>query len=434
MLKLNQKDKFSSFWLWWRGENLNFTLERKIFHSFSLIVMVALLFIIPVNYVSGLYHSFLLTIEIFVVQALTYYISRFKNNFNLAIDISAININLILGINYFFNSGIEGPTLLLYALSLFLLLSISRLSKLIYLVLLNLTCVAIITGLEYYNADFIIVNYNDTNSKYIDLLFSYLISLILIYAGTSYLKKSYIFQRKIVLEKAEALKVLNNEKDKIFSVISHDLRTPLANIQQYLELANTVELTDEERKVIRKDLLELTRNSLELLNNLLHWSKNQMDGNIVNKRFIFIAEELALTFNFLKSFAQKKDVAIEIFLEENIAIYADLDMLKLILRNLIHNAIKFSPAGGLIDVTMVTEHDHYLITVADKGIGIKKNEQAAIFTMSPKTNYGTNKEKGTGLGLMLCKEYTEMQGGKIWFTSTEHVGTTFYVSLPKNSA
>jgi signal transduction histidine kinase len=431
MQSIIKQGKFSSFWSWWVGENLNLSLESRIFHSFSLIVIAALILITPINYFNNLIPSFLLTLEIFLIQCLTFGISRFRNKFTLAIDISAININLILAVNYFYNGGINSPSLLLYAVSLFLLLSISRLNKLSYWLIVNVVCVAAIATLEYYYGEDLVTPYANEESRFLDIFATYIVSLTLIYVGTLYLKKSYITQKKIVLEKAEALKVLNDEKDKIFSIISHDLRTPLTNIQQYLELANTIELTNEERKVIRTDLLDLTKNSLELLNNLLHWSKNQMEGNIVNKRNILIKEELTLTFNFLKSFAKKKDITLQISIEEKISICADVDMLKLILRNLIHNAIKFTPTGGIIHVNMVTEKDAYLISVSDKGMGIKEEEQDAIFTLSTKTNYGTHKEKGTGLGLMLCKEYTEMQGGKIWFTSKEQEGTTFYLSFPK---
>jgi signal transduction histidine kinase len=106
-------------------------------------------------------------------------------------------------------------------------------------------------------------------------------------------------------------------------------------------------------------------------------------------------------------------------------------MLKLIFRNLIHNAIKFTPNNGSINICFDTDEHNYHISIKDNGIGIKEEEQVSIFTISTKTNYGTNKEKGTGLGLMLCKEYTDMQGGKIWFTSKEKEGTSFYLSFPK---
>jgi signal transduction histidine kinase len=430
MQNLQKEKNFSLFWKWWTGENLNFTLESRIFHSFSFVVISAVLFVTPINYYNNLIPSFLLTLEILLIQCVTYCISRFRNKLALAVDISAVNINLILAVNYLHNGGIEGPSLLLYIVSLFLLLSISRLNKLPYWLMLNIVFVAIVVALEYYYGEKLITPYPSAESRLFDMISTYFICLVLIYVGTLYLKKSYITQKKIVSEKAEALKVLNDEKDKIFSVISHDLRTPLANVQQYLELAGSVELTPDERKVIKEDLLELTKNAQELLNNLLHWSKNQMKGNTANKRLILVLEEFSPTFNLMKSIAMKKGILLEVEIKNN-ELYADVEMLKLIFRNLIHNAIKFTPNNGSINICFDTDEHNYHISIKDNGIGIKEEEQVSIFTISTKTNYGTNKEKGTGLGLMLCKEYTDMQGGKIWFTSKEKEGTSFYLSFPK---
>ena len=127
--------------------------------------------------------------------------------------------------------------------------------------------------------------------------------------------------------------------------------------------------------------------------------------------------------------ALKKDIVLTININESIAVKADMDMLRLIIRNLLNNAIKFTPAGGNIELTAITQDDDCIISVKDNGIGIPANKHGDIFSLKAKSTYGTENEKGTGLGLVLCKDYTLLQNGKIWFTSTEGVGTTFFVSL-----
>ncbi len=237
-------------------------------------------------------------------------------------------------------------------------------------------------------------------------------------------------QKQRADEKTLALETLNSEKDKLFSIISHDLRSPLALTQQYFSALKEVEMDNEERQELEKELVNNLSNAEELLNNLLNWAKNQMQNTAPQIKKINLNQLLAKKMEVFQNIALKKDILLTTYINESIAVKADMDMLKLIIRNLLNNAIKFTPTGGKIELTATKQGRDCVIAVKDNGIGIPADKQGDIFSLKANTTYGTENEKGTGLGLVLCKDYTLLQNGKIWFTSTEGAGTTFFVSLP----
>src|SRR5690606_24859157 len=140
-------------------------------------------------------------------------------------------------------------------------------------------------------------------------------------------------------------------KIKLFSIISHDFRTPLADIQQYLEMMVSIDVKESDKKIIEKKLLEVTRHTQELLNNILQWSKNQMEGLKTNLNSINLEEEILPTIEHMKLIASKKEIRLEAYVGSDLYIVADADMLNLILRNILYNAIKFSPMQEVIKFT-----------------------------------------------------------------------------------
>jgi signal transduction histidine kinase len=198
----------------------------------------------------------------------------------------------------------------------------------------------------------------------------------------------------------------------------------------YLEFLNEVDLEAAEKQKFEADLLNVTRNTNELLTNLLSWSKSQMDGMSVRLESINVKQALTQTLEVLKAAAAKKNIALNYNIHPSLDITADRDMLQLITRNLVSNSIKFSSSGGEINVDCILAEDNCVLVVQDKGEGIPVEEQKKIFTAKTAPRYGTREEKGVGLGLVLCKEFTELQHGKIWFESRPGEGSAFYVSLP----
>lgn len=412
------------------GSTDEFSLENRIFHSFSAIAFVVLPIQVIFNLIIDLPIPALISTVVCAIQFGLYYLSRFKNKLNLAVILSGIEINILTAFTYFFNAGITGGTLLLFAISLFMTISVSQKKHWFIWFGLNLATVVTITCMEYYDPSVIKSQYATRQDIFIDNVGTYIFIIFILYVGTSSIRKNYTAQKQLADERTLTLETLNAEKDKLFSIISHDLRSPLALTQQYFSALKEVEMDNHERQELETELVNNLNNAEELLNNLLNWAKNQMQNATPQIKKINLNQLLEKKMEVFQNIAAKKDIMLTTNISENINVKADTDMLRLIIRNLLNNAIKFTPAGGKIELSATAQDGDCIISVKDNGIGIPANKQADIFSLKANSTYGTENEKGTGLGLVLCKDYTLLQNGKIWFNSTEGVGTTFFVSLP----
>ncbi|WP_026464303.1 sensor histidine kinase [Adhaeribacter aquaticus] len=421
----------NAFWQHLIGEPNKFSLESRIFNSICVVVLIAIAYHIPFNFYVGLPVSAGLSIGLLLVQSYLYYLARFKDKLNFSIIISGVIIHLLFAVNYFYNSGLNGPTLLLLVLSFFLLIAVSPAKQYPYWILLNLFIVLSLLTFDYLHPGWVKESYASRFSQFTDVISAYVISILLIYTGTAYIRKNFSLERQSSEEKALALEHANKEKIKLFSIISHDLRSPLTTIQQYLEVLTEKDLTEEERLKVRTHLLRTTKNTQELLLNLLSWSKSQIDGQetILSKTNVYSTLEPTLVSQ--QQLASKKGITLNYSIAPDLHIQADANRLQLIIRNLVTNAIKFTPATGEIMVkASKKDNEHCLLMVKDNGLGIPYEKQPEIFSLHVKSTYGTSREKGVGLGLVMCKEFAESQNGKIWFESAPGQGTTFYFSIP----
>ncbi|MGF1924521.1 MAG: sensor histidine kinase, partial [Bacteroidia bacterium] len=221
-------------------------------------------------------------------------------------------------------------------------------------------------------------------------------------------------------------------KNKLFSIVAHDLRAPLASIENYLSVLSKVDLSAEEKKTIEQSLLSSTKQTSEMLQNLLYWSKDQMLGISANLNAINLLDTLNHTIALQQTIALEKNIDLQHSIDPNLKVVADPDMLQLIVRNLLNNAVKFSLPGGEIRLMADLEVDQCVIKISDNGIGINVGEGKDIFSVKHRGNYGTQKEKGVGLGLVLAKNYIELQRGQIWYQNNPNGGTTFFISLPSS--
>ncbi|HJT72388.1 MAG TPA: HAMP domain-containing sensor histidine kinase [Chitinophaga sp.] len=344
----------------------------------------------------------------------------------------AITSALALGlfaVNYFFSDGVRGASLLSFTLAFFLIMIIAPRSQ--YWLWLSLT-LSIVTGLlfyEHYFPEDIHKAYQDLDAILLDMGSTFYINIIIIFAGLFYLKQAFYKERKVVEEKTQALEALNNEKTKLFSVLSHDLRSPLASISLYLEVINTYDLSLEERKKMEGELLASVNGTQEMLSNILSWSKRQLKAANPVIMEHNIADVLVTVIDNYKTLAKQKGISIYEEMDYDLTARTDTSMLEVVLRNLVTNAIKFTPVEGEIHVSAVQDNRHALITIRDNGLGIPAERQGDIFSLNIASTYGTRNEKGIGLGLYLCKEYTEAQQGKIWFESNPGEGTVFYLQF-----
>jgi signal transduction histidine kinase len=236
-------------------------------------------------------------------------------------------------------------------------------------------------------------------------------------------------------ESETQLRELNVTKDKLFSIIAHDLRSPFNSILGFSELLieNAKNSDIVESEMHSRIINSSAKNTLILLDNLLDWAKSQT-GQISFKpekiNLLSIIQEIIESSNLM---AKIKNISLNLIQSEEIEAYADANMVKTVLRNLISNAIKFTNPGGNINVNGISEQNQVEISISDNGIGMNDETRKKLFDISSNITFlGTTKEKGSGLGLVLCKEFVERLGGHIWVESEEGKGSDFRFSLPLN--
>ena len=237
----------------------------------------------------------------------------------------------------------------------------------------------------------------------------------------------------ILIESGEKLRKANAMKDKFFSIIAHDLRNPFNSILGFSNLLYEAydNFDEKQRKTFIKNICESSESTFKLLQNLLEWSRTQT-GNIEhNPEIIDISVIVNENINIFKSTADNKKIEVNSTVPFGAIVFADENMLQAVIRNLLSNAIKFTKSGGKVEITTVNSGNSLEVCIADTGIGIENKNLKRLFRIDDQyKTIGTDNEQGTGLGLILCKEFVEKNGGKIWAESEFEVGSKFRFSLP----
>jgi len=250
-----------------------------------------------------------------------------------------------------------------------------------------------------------------------------------------------------IKQKNDELQKLNAQKDKFFSIIAHDLKSPFNSILGFSEM-----LKDEARNLDIDSIVQYAGiinasalHTFELLENLLDWARMQQGRIPFEPQKFLLNSIVSSEIEGLKNNADQKNIKLINHIHENLIINADENMISTVLRNLISNAIKFTPKGGQVKVEAKVEVENevevedevkdekskVVISVSDTGIGMKPEIIEKLFKIETSfTTRGTENEKGTGLGLLLCKEFVEKHGGRIWVESVERKGSEFSFTLP----
>lgn len=229
------------------------------------------------------------------------------------------------------------------------------------------------------------------------------------------------------------------DKDRFFSILAHDLRAPFTALLGLMRLlvADIYNLPPEELKKLAENILDSGENTLDLINNLLEWAQCQTDSFTLESRLVDIKDLVDKAVKRLNRVAENKDIRIEVnILASELQCEVDPNMMMSALQNLVSNAIKFSQAGSVIEVKVDSEHGGDLrIDVRDEGVGMTQEVQDTLFSVGHKSyGVGTHGEKGTGLGLVLCKDFVEKNQGQLSLVSQVGVGSTFTIHLPMADA
>ena len=228
------------------------------------------------------------------------------------------------------------------------------------------------------------------------------------------------------------LEQLGHVKDRIFSVVSHDMRTPVNALISFIQLLENNQLTPEKLHLYASELKNQLTHTSNLMENLLNWAASQMQGFKPNIQSLNLLETVNEVSKAMEQSASKKNVIIQHSIPADVQVMADKDMLALIVRNLIGNAIKFSFSNGVVELEAGTVNGQTVFSVRDHGVGIKENKLQLInapTAISIESSAGTQNEKGTGLGLMLCKTFASLMEGSIVARNAKDGGTEFQLML-----
>jgi len=428
--------KISDRWFSLIGDAAGFSFEARVFHSICVGLVVLSGVYAPYNILEGLYVAGAAAALLSVFFFFQYYNSRFRGRPHSNIVFALTGI-LVFSVSYFSTSGINGSTDLIWPSYLLLVLAISPYRQHLLWIVVYILAFMALHVVEYYYPSLVKHPFDLGKGQFIDRITAFplpviAISMILIFIRRSYDKEraAVELRNQQILQQKDLLEQSNAEKNKLLSIISHDMRAPFNNVQGYLQLLNHLDMDNEDRKKVEKELLNVTDQAVDMLSNLLYWSRSQMTGATVQLVEADILNILSKTIEIEKALAARKAIELNSRVDVGIRVKADANMLQLVVRNIISNAVKFTREGGMINIDAQVSGGDCRICIADNGIGIDQDKLDKLFSMTSGSTFGTNNEKGVGLGLPLCKEFMELQGGRIAVESAPGEGSRFFIFIP----
>ncbi len=274
------------------------------------------------------------------------------------------------------------------------------------------------------------INETRTQQRDLSIILLVIALLSMIIFAYSYYRIRLLNKQNVIIK--DRLAESNYVKDRLFSVIGHDLRSAYTNTLAVLTMIKDKELDEEEEQLVLSKVITQSTSALETLDDLLAWGNAQIKGATVNPVNFNSTAAIQKNLDFLSESISSKHIHIENLIPESLPVFADQDHFNFIIRNLLSNAIKFTLNGGVITLGCnALENGFYQFFIKDSGVGMSKDRLAEIFTKELDSTTGTKNEKGTGLGLVLCKEFVLLNDGNIFAESTEGEGTSIYFSLKR---
>lgn len=262
------------------------------------------------------------------------------------------------------------------------------------------------------------------------VLFNVFCGLISFTVALQYFKFEQLNNQQAIQQKNDELEALNKTKEKLFSIIAHDLRSPIAQIKSTLDLVNRDFISKEEFHELSHHFTKQIDQLQDNMNNLLTWSQSQLNGIVTKPQAVSPSLIIKEVIELLKQQWQAKEIQIQFEAFDDL-VWMDPDHLKVVMRNILSNAIKFSKKKHNIIINHSRNNKELTIAVRDTGLGMDQQQLDSLFTAEEIiSTHGTDKERGTGLGLKLCKEFLEKNKGEIWAISEKGIGSTFFINIP----
>ncbi|MBO9731554.1 MAG: HAMP domain-containing histidine kinase [Chitinophaga sp.] len=253
-----------------------------------------------------------------------------------------------------------------------------------------------------------------------------LVSMIIALLFFKYIQSDY---QEEIEKQRQALLAMNKDKEKLFSIVAHDIRSPLSTLESLLDMFQKGQYPRNDMEEAAATLHQKVSQLGGTLDNVLRWSTRSMKGIQTRPRHFLLAPVMSEILLFFELVIQQKNMQVDVQVPVSTALFADRDQVSVILRNLFSNALKFSYAGGKISVTAWQTEEQVFIRIVDDGVGMDMQQLKTLFTSQQQPAYGTTGERGAGIGLLLCHEFTELNNGTITVESAPENGTTFIIQL-----
>ncbi len=423
------------------GENENYSLEQRLFIS-ALIIGILLGF-------AGTLTNFILITEneaiiipsiLSFVLVIFFYLVRFKGLFKILVLPIIIFSYLGLAVIWYFNGGMDGSNEFIFIVAFILGLLIVEQNQKIYLFIFYVILKTALYLLQLYRPE-LIIGFPSVKARWLDIFFTSIYVSFIIYLIINFLHKNYTKERLTVEDSKKELQELNlelnesnNTKDLFFSIISHDLKSPFNSIIGLSDLlVRNVNTYDREKfQLLAKNINKSANETYLLLENLLKWSRLQRGIIIPDYGKYNLSKMISELGILYRESAKTKEIIINENVSEDIFVYCDEEIVKTVLRNLIANSIKFTEPKGFIYVSANENNGLVEIQITDTGVGIANEKIPELFSIDKNNSTkGTANEKGTGLGLHLCKALIEKHGGEMWVESDIGKGSSFYFTVKK---
>lgn len=419
------------------GSEPEFELKEIIFHKICFISTFALAIGLAVSLYINQWEMVMVIMFTQLVLTLSYWFSRIMGHFRTGWYLF-VSISYVLFIaNYFLNSGIEGTTTVMSFMTLSILFAVTKSkSHWKWSAVHALIFGSLIIYEQFYGRD-LIIPYESSEYRYSDHITMYILTVGFFYLIFSLIKEAYENQQKklaqqslLLAENKEELQKSNKDLTKILSILAHDVRNPLASIEGYLELLQANAIPTAERGAFESELLNMVQTTGHMLDDMVHWSKGQLGGYQANFKEQTIGSWLNRTIEHLRGMAHAKGVGIDDDYNGSEKILCDPILMTVVIRNLLQNAIKFTPSGKRIQFKAQKIEGGYWFQIKDEGIGISPENIPNLFSGKAESVLGTKAEQGTGFGLLIVKEYVDLHQGKIEVHSKVGEGSTFTIIIP----
>lgn len=414
------------------GDEQVYSLQNRIYNAALLISLFTVLVSLVWNNTVGI----LAELNLFIIGTALFFLILYgfsillNRQFHLAYVIVSLSS---LSIYWISTGGIDGSTPYIFLLAVVLFAAISKKREYILYLIISLIYISILSYLQFSDLEIIYASYPSEDARHSDMLFSL---IFCIFAGVWLIitfRKHYL-QEKIIIENQKSeLEKINASKDKFFSIISHDLKSPFHGLLGVSGLMTSPEMK-QNPELLQKMAIQLNQSiesTNELIENLLSWSKMQRTSFAVRIDTLNLNAFIQEQQQSYLPLVQHKSIQFDQYTASSIRILADPELLKVILRNLLSNAVKFTPEGGKIAIRAeIIDSSFVGVHISDTGIGMSKKQVELLF----KEDYhsgtqGLNGESSSGLGLILCKEFVELMGGSIQVESEPGKGSRFTFQL-----